>query len=142
MAAVGLIDAAWSHWDAMRGGRPMPSRADLDPLDVPLLLPSTILVEVLHDPLDFRYRLLGTELDRIVSHNYKGLRFSEIPLIGRDGQIWQDHETVVRTRAPLRAAVRYIGADDGVRGLSHGLFPLSNDGVAVHMIWCVAEILR
>ncbi|MGQ9368420.1 PAS domain-containing protein [Azospirillum sp. ST 5-10] len=142
MPTVDLIEAAWSHWERMAAGRAMPSRADLDPVDVPRLLPFTILVEVLRDPLDFRYRLLGTELDRIVAGNFKGRRFSEIPRIGRGGQIWRDHAAVVETRRPLRATVRYIGDDAHVRGLAHGLFPLSNDGESVTMIWCVAQIDR
>lgn len=140
--AGSLIDAAWSHWEKIRGARAMPSRADLDPIDIPRLLPFTILVDVLHDPLDFRYRLLGTELDRITSRNYKGLRFSEIPHIEKGGGLWSNHEAVVRTGRPLRASVQYIGDDRFIRGLAHGLFPLSADGRTVTTIWCVAEIGR
>ena len=139
---LGLIDAARSHWNRIRAGRPMPSRADLDPVDIPGLLPFTILVEVLRGPLDFRYRLLGTALDRIVSRNYKGVRFSDIPHIEKGGKLWSDHETVCRTCAPLLSAVDYVGPDQFVGELRHGLFPLSSDGSAVNMIWAVAEIGR
>lgn len=44
------------HWQTMRGTRPMPRRADFDPASLPLLLGNLILVDVLRDPLRFRYR--------------------------------------------------------------------------------------
>ena len=136
------IDMAQAYWDRIRAGRPMPSRADFDPVDIPKLLPVTILVDVLRDPLDFRYRLLGTEIDRIVKANYRGRRFSELPHIEKGGKLWSDHEQVCRTGRPLRSAVEYSGPDTFLRTLSHGLFPLSDDGVTVTMIWAVGEIGR
>ncbi|MHA1570610.1 MAG: hypothetical protein ACTSWM_02215, partial [Alphaproteobacteria bacterium] len=45
----------------MRGERPFPSRADPDPLDIPHLLPAVSLVDVLTDPIDFRFRLVGAQ---------------------------------------------------------------------------------
>ena len=40
----------------------MPSRRDLDPCEIPQLLPYLILVDVFSDPPDFRYRLIGTQI--------------------------------------------------------------------------------
>ena len=142
MPAENPIDMAQLHWERIRAGRPMPARADLDPIDIPRLLSVTILIEVIEEPLDFRYRLLGTELDRITKANYRGWRFSEIPHIEKNGRLWSDHETVYRTRKPVRSSVEYIGHDRFLRTLAHGLFPLSNDGVSVNMIWGVADIGR
>lgn len=52
------------YWaDKWQGAR-MPRRADIDPLDMPALLPMVYLVDVERDPLRFRFRLVGT---RIVS---------------------------------------------------------------------------
>jgi hypothetical protein len=48
-------------WDKRRDGRP-PSRADLDPIDIPDLLPILNLLEVSWEPLGFRHRLVGTEV--------------------------------------------------------------------------------
>lgn len=136
------IDVAQAHWERMRGDRAMPARADLDPVDIPRLLPLTILVDVIEEPLDFRYRLIGTEVDRIVKANYRGVRFSEIPHIETGGPLWSDHERVWRTQQPVRASVEYIGPDRFLRTLGHGLFPLSCNGRTVTMIWAVADIGR
>jgi hypothetical protein len=48
------------YWNGKRGGRPMPSRADIDPAEIKDLLPGIILIDVSHDPLKLTYRLVGT----------------------------------------------------------------------------------
>ena len=48
------------YWSAKRGARPMPSRRDIDPLELgPAILPHLMLVDVEPGPR-FRYRLFGT----------------------------------------------------------------------------------
>ena len=79
-----LVQEAWNYWNQKRGGRRMPSRKDIDPVEIPRLLSSTALVDVLRDPLDFRFRLLGTAIDNITSKNLRGVRFSELPYLRRE----------------------------------------------------------
>jgi len=139
---AGVIEEAWSYWETIRGDDIVPLRARLDPVDIPGLLSCTILVDVLFDPLDFRYRLIGTGMDELSAHRLTGRRFSEIPHIEPDGRLWSDHETVVRTRMPLMGTVTYEGPNEFVRAMRHGLFPLSGDGRTVNKIWCVCEVSR
>ncbi|MGH6959636.1 MAG: hypothetical protein ACREE7_04055 [Dongiaceae bacterium] len=41
----------------------MPRRADIDPLEIPRRnLPDLMLIDVLHDPERYRYRLVGTRV--------------------------------------------------------------------------------
>ena len=42
---------ALQYWLEKKGDRPMPGRRDLDPIEMPGLLPHVILLDVLHDPL-------------------------------------------------------------------------------------------
>jgi hypothetical protein len=52
---------ALAYWEGKLSGRPMPTRRDFDPVfEIPHLLPWIMLVDVLREPLDFRYRLIGT----------------------------------------------------------------------------------
>jgi hypothetical protein len=45
-------------WVSLRGERPMPSRKDLDPLQIgPEFLPNLMLIDVLREPRRYRYRL-------------------------------------------------------------------------------------
>ncbi|WP_268914401.1 PAS domain-containing protein [Arenibaculum pallidiluteum] len=138
----GNIKKAERYWNRIRGDMAVPRRASLDPLDIPELLSFTILVDVLSDPLDFRYRLVGTEMEFLSSVRLTGRKFSEIPHIERRGKLWGDHETVIRTRAPVVGTVMYGGPDKHVRAVCHGLFPLSTTGEVVDKIWCVGEVTR
>lgn len=55
------IRQMFEYWDTKRGDRCCPARRDLDPLDIPGLLPGIIMLEVTStDPLDLVYRVVGT----------------------------------------------------------------------------------
>lgn len=67
------------YWTERRGGRVAPRRADIDPLDLPtVLLPHLLLIDVQHDPVDFRYRLSGTAADTIHGQSLKGTRILDL----------------------------------------------------------------
>jgi hypothetical protein len=56
------LDRLYRYWCSERKGRRMPSRADIDPLEIPVdIWPHTMLLDVLwHDGLPrFRYRRVG-----------------------------------------------------------------------------------
>src|SRR5258706_15696691 len=57
-----VLKAVKRYWADKRGGRPMPSRQDIDPKEIKSLLPQVMLVDVLEGGGDFRYRLLGSKL--------------------------------------------------------------------------------
>ncbi len=137
-----IIDQALAYWQRIRAGREMPARPDLNPGDIPKLLPYMILMDVLYDPLDFRYRLVGTEIDRICSRNYKGMRFSELPDKKAPNTIWQHHREAVETRAPVRKELSYTGPDGDVRRTEHCLMPFSSDGKTVDQVLVAVDIDR
>ena len=141
-SARGHVSDALAYWDRLRGARRMPSRTELDPLDIPDLLPYVMLVDVLREPLDFRFRLLGSGHDRIVACNYKGMRFSELPHLRRGNPVWEEYERVATEAVPLRSFVPYIGSDPGVRSVEHCLMPFSTDGETVDMIFVIAAVER
>jgi hypothetical protein len=60
-----VLEELHAYWLSRCRGRAFPARADIDPIDIPSLLEHLLLVDVLRDPLDFRYRLVG---GHIVTH--------------------------------------------------------------------------
>jgi hypothetical protein len=135
-----LVQEAWNYWNQKRGARRMPSRKDIDPVEIPRLLSSTALVDVLRDPLDFRFRLLGTAIDNISSKNMRGVRFSELPYLNEGNKGWTDYAYVARTGQPLTTDRPYIGKNKMVVRLTDSLFPLSDDGETVNMVWSFLDI--
>ncbi|MGF1593371.1 MAG: PAS domain-containing protein [Kiloniellaceae bacterium] len=69
-----LID----YWRGKRGGRPMPSRSDIDPIEIDWALARLSLLD--YDPADgFRYRLAGAEPSGVFGRgNLKGLTFRDL----------------------------------------------------------------
>src|SRR5215470_982711 len=63
--------ALYQYWNARRGIRLMPSRADIDPVEMRQWLPRIMLVDV--DPEGkFTYRLVGTQIVDLLGVNPTG----------------------------------------------------------------------
>ncbi|KJB92119.1 PAS domain-containing protein [Skermanella aerolata] len=135
-----LVQEATAYWNLKRGSRRMPSRKDIDPVEIPRLLSSTALVDVLRDPLDFRFRLLGTAIDNITTKNLRGVRFSELPYLVEGNKGWADYAYVANTGKPLTTDRPYVGKSKMVVRLTDSLFPLSDDGETVNMVWSFLDI--
>jgi len=91
-----------NYWMARRRTRDMPSRADLDPADLRLLLRHVFLVDVLRDPLAFRYRLVGTNIVRVAGRDVTGLHVADaVPKRLRHAYV-ELYTAVAENRAPLR----------------------------------------
>lgn len=131
-----IVREALSYWESKLRGRRMPARRDFDPvLEIPRLLPWVILVDVLRDPLDFRYRVIGTGITARSSRDHTGCRLSELNRVGPDSIVWTDRRTVVETGAPKLTAPSYIGGDKTVQAVSGIHLPVSTDGDTVDQIF-------
>lgn len=52
----------FDYWLEKADGRKMPDRGDIKPHDIPRQLPFVSLMEIEREPLNFRFRLAGTQL--------------------------------------------------------------------------------
>jgi hypothetical protein len=121
-------------WQAKLQGRAMPARADLTPFDLKAHLGNLLLTDVEPDPLRFRYRLVGTNITRIVKRDATGGYFDEI-YTGRLRETAIAVNTwVVRERAPLRIFSRTGHLRNDIYTYEGVLLPLSPDGERVNMV--------
>ena len=133
-----LLEDAFSYWESKRAGRKMPARRDFDPLlEVPYMTPWIVLTDVLHDPLDFRFRLIGSGVVDRSRANHTGKLFSEMPRFGPGNYLWTPRAEVVETGMPLRSEPPYVGRARGVRSVADIHLPLSEDDSTVNMIFSV-----
>ena len=77
------IAALHRYWCGIRPADALPGRQHLDPADIPALLPTIRLYDVHRDPWRFKYRLVGTELVRMLGHDPTGSWFDGT--LGKDG---------------------------------------------------------
>ena len=58
----------YHYWLAKRGDRAMPARKDINPAEIPVLLPYLVIVDKAEDR--FRYRLVGTAVVEQFGHDF------------------------------------------------------------------------
>jgi len=127
------LAALLSYWERRRGERAMPSRADMDPVELPRrLLPNLFLVDVEAAPRRYRYRLVGTELTAVMRRELKGQYIDEMPFLFRKFAL-PAYAEVMERRCPVYREVNAIEALWRIR-YRRLLLPLSSDGEEIDMI--------
>ncbi len=92
------------YWEQQRGERSFPARRDLDPLDFRSALGHVLLIDVLYDPLRFRFRLHGTELVRRAGYDMTGKMIEQLPNPANRATLIERCRALVETRRPMRIA--------------------------------------
>ena len=120
----------------------LPARTDFDPLiEVPRLAPRMMLMDVLQDPLDFRYRLVGSALRRHMAQDWTGKRLSEIPFQRVGSTVWDNNVIVIRERRPILARPPYIGPHKDFRSVERVILPLASDGRQVDLLMFFVDFI-
>lgn len=119
--------------DSKRGDRPLAARRDILPEEISFALGRIILMDVRHDPLDFVYRLYGSEIsqgdhDEVTRKSV----FQQLPGIYRD-QLVACYREALDAGEPV---YHEMTVTDGRRTAVYqrGLFPLSDDGKQINML--------
>lgn len=125
----------YGYWLEKCGGRRMPARADLDPLEIPRrLLPGICLVDVVPDERRYVYRLVGTGDVEVRGDDPTGKSVSEASFAPSAENALGCYDTVVSTKRPLLDPEPFV-APNGRYVTEETLFlPLSNDGTNVDMV--------
>jgi hypothetical protein len=123
------------YWQSRRGDRRFPAKADIEPTDIPHLLPGLVLLDVHYEPLDFEYRLIG---DTIVTRlgSLKGKRVREAALLNTASSAYQNYCRVVETGMPQFLEGVAVSAYRRGRPalVSRVHCPLSSDGTGIDKI--------
>jgi hypothetical protein len=139
-----LIEEAYHYWARVAAGRAIPRRADLDPVDIPRLLPHVMLVEV-HEPRRYRYRLIGTANDQEHGISVTGRWLDEV-LPGPDysRHILGLYDECVDEGRPLYTEIIYLSPARGnvERHLKALFLPLSEDGARVNQVFVIRIFLH
>lgn len=130
----GDVRAVFDHWTALKRGRAMPPRADIDPLDLAPYLPGIMLVDVVDDSRRYVYRLVGTREVAMRGNDPTGRAVAEGYFAPTADAAIASFQDVVDRRAPRFENRRFIAADGRVGDEECVILPLSNDGSRVNML--------
>jgi len=127
------------YWQAKCGDRPMPERADIDPVDLGPLLPLIYLVDALDRPPDFRYRLLGTDIVANTRADFTGRKLSDLAQEGTQPDLARIYADVRDRAEPAIHRVPYETRGGNRRFFDNVTMPLGAGrrvamlfGAAVH----------
>jgi hypothetical protein len=128
-----ILSSLWRYWDAKRGRRRMPLRRDIEPAEIPRLLPHVQLVDRVEGK-GFRYRLTGSAIAQGYGFDATG-KFTQEMLAPARHKVASGHYALVYdTGRPLFARNRYIKRSLALVMISRIILPLSLDGQSVGML--------
>ena len=125
------------YWRCKAAGGAMPRRADIDPTEIPNLLPDVMLVDVLPQGR-YRYRLIGTENALAQGMNATGRYLDEV-LPGREykAHVIALYDECVGSRRALYSECLFMAPDRRApeRHTKVLFMPLAGDGETVDMVF-------
>jgi hypothetical protein len=134
-----VIELGEDYWRSLaRTGKP-PSRSDIDPLDIPNLMPQVILLDVQHEPWDFRFRLIGTNVVYHLSQDWTGQWMTQIPHMAPPSRIFTSCVVVASSGTPQRSEPPYVGPHQDFVTAEDTILPLSRDGDVIDMLMVFVE---
>ena len=126
----------YAYWQEKRGARRLPSRADIDPTEIPRLLPNLLISEHVSEGAieRWRYRLAGTAVAAAFGRNPTGHYLDELTTGAYREFIERIHRVVREEQRALFCASEYTGADDLRMSAKRLLLPVTTDGRLVDQI--------
>jgi hypothetical protein len=133
------------YWATKCGGRAMPRRADIDPLELPPQhMPYLSILDVLPDTDDFRFRLLGTGITERLGRDSTGRTVREVYAAAqpamRDWMLDSYRAVVTHKRPVLKRGTLGMVQKEFVDFEALHL-PLSEDGERVSMLFGLTHFL-
>lgn len=136
----------YAYWQVKCGDRPMPSRADINPVEMQAFLSHTMLIDVITDDkndIRFRTRLIGTHVVNGFGGEFTGKYLDEIELGDQRDRLIEACLHTVRGKKPAYLAGDLVrqSSSEPISYQRLGV-PLSTDGKNVNMILVAASVQR
>jgi len=138
------LEDVLDYWRRKGSGGSLPSRGDIDPIEIPKLLPELMLVDVLPSGR-YRYRLIGTGNTQEHGINATG-RFLDEVLPGPEykAHVLALYDECVRARRPLYSECLFLSSRrrSPERHTKVLFLPLAEDGETVNMVLVVQVFIH
>lgn len=123
----------YDYWETRRRGRSFPARADLDPVEFRFALGNVTLIDVLYDPLRFRFRLVGSLMAQRMGWDLTGRMVDAVPDAQYRESVIQGFRKVVEIRRP-NTTLYERDIDGKPRRFQVLRLPLAADGETIDML--------
>lgn len=126
----------YHYWQTKCPAEPdqLPSRNALKIKDLGHIMSHVIVADILNNPRDMQYRLIGTYVRDFLHDDYTGKRFSELDGKGPGSKIWQLHEHILDIRRPVFCNLPYVGPKTDYMQMATLFLPLASDNITIDKI--------
>jgi hypothetical protein len=122
------------YWHGKCGGRAMPARRDIDPIEMKRWLGNLLLVEFPPDPMQYRIRLDGVNLVDFYRGSREGKGVEAMTSEEERRIVLPQYMTVLQTKQPAYYEAQFVTSEGIVTSQRKLLLPLSEDGERVNMV--------
>ncbi len=122
----------YTYWLKMKGDKGLPTRADLDPVQIPHLLPNISLIDVEYQPRRYRMRLIGTETVRALGEDPTGTYLDDN--LQANALLKSRYDWLVENKRPYFYCDKLMWSDKKFLEYQTIGLPLSRNGVDVDII--------
>jgi hypothetical protein len=129
------ISQLHEYWTLCCGDRVMPRRADIDPADIPHLLPKVLLVDIEPAPFRVRYRVVGSDAVAWQGRDFTGCYLDEVRF-NKPDEVLALYRRATEEKGPTFRSTTWPTPNGITRAVETGVFPLSEDGT--HVTQCLA----
>jgi hypothetical protein len=124
-----VLGALLRYWQGKRGARAMPSRTDIDPVEMGAnLLPHLLLCDLVERGARVRFRLVGTSIVKRLGFDPTGQYLEDLMAGGYFAYLAELNRACAAERAPIYAESAFRWGANRRLELSHLLLPLGNGG--------------
>lgn len=123
----------YDYWDSRRAGRRYPARRDLDPVEFSFALGNVTLIDVLHEPLRFRFRLMGSLQAQRVGKDLTGRMVDELPNADYRNLLLKAYRDAIETGEP-NTQIYEQEIEGRLRQFEVLRLPLAEDGQTINML--------
>jgi hypothetical protein len=130
------LRAFYAYWLTKRGGKRVPARADIDPVEIHRFLPNIFMLDVIESGARFRYRLVGTAIGNAVG-DFSG-RYVDEALPPPQYEVYREkYQRIVRELAVLYEVVRIVWHENPAVLFRRLMLPLSDDQATANILFGV-----
>jgi hypothetical protein len=135
-----MLAGFYNYWNEKRGDRMMPSRVDLDPIEMKRWLPGIIIVDVLENPRRLVYRLVGSRSVALRQTDVTGKTVAEAYHGTSLGDVLENYRLVIDEQRIVYDAEQKPSGSGLLKDSETLLLPLSTDGRTVDKVIIYLEV--
>ncbi len=134
------LKVLYDYWRSFPGRKP-PARREIDPIDVPKVLPIVFLMDIEHPGPRFRFRLIGTEFESHFGRNFTGEYLEDVNNHAYRDAVLADYQRCFESVTPVFSERSFT--NDMGRQWHHKrlLLPLCNDAGETEMLLGAMDVI-